>query len=161
MLQTWDLERREQQYCDTINHNPGRLQFDLYQSQIQVGKHFFFYTRHHNNFSPSNNIQMQYAHEKSAETLLKHIEGSLPPPIFHEYIEKLFLRVNFMCVACSFLGAPIWMSSSIFSQKCSWRTKYKLKMKRVSILISQWSKKLRFVCKLYTNLHCFVRFVWS
>ena len=32
----------------SINHNPGRLEFNLYQTLFS--KHFFFYTRHQNNF---------------------------------------------------------------------------------------------------------------
>ena len=42
ILKSCDLDRRYQQYCDTINRNPGILQFDLHQNQTCVCKHFFF-----------------------------------------------------------------------------------------------------------------------
>ncbi|GFY06920.1 hypothetical protein TNCV_4090221 [Trichonephila clavipes] len=35
-----DFDRREQQYWDMISHNPGTLQFDLYQCPKHAGTHF-------------------------------------------------------------------------------------------------------------------------
>ena len=53
------------------------------------------YTRHHNNFSPGNNIQMLFVHEKPAELLyLNTLLISLLPLIFYECVEKLSIKTN-------------------------------------------------------------------
>ncbi|GFY22917.1 hypothetical protein TNCV_2181781 [Trichonephila clavipes] len=52
---------------NTINHNPGMLQFNLYQSPELLELISAFYTRHHNNFSPDNNVLMQFVYERLAE----------------------------------------------------------------------------------------------
>ncbi|GFW52745.1 hypothetical protein TNCV_2393251 [Trichonephila clavipes] len=37
-----DLDRREQQNCDTTNRNPGTLSFDRYLRQKRTDKYFCF-----------------------------------------------------------------------------------------------------------------------
>ena len=37
------MESRSSRSCDAISHNPSKLQFDLYQSQTRVSKHFYLH----------------------------------------------------------------------------------------------------------------------
>ena len=58
------------QYSDKVNRNTGRLQSTSTKVRNVPVSISSFYTRHHNNVSPFNDVQMHFVFEKPGEKIL-------------------------------------------------------------------------------------------
>ncbi|GFW82222.1 hypothetical protein TNCV_5056971 [Trichonephila clavipes] len=66
--QSLDLDRCEQQYCDTINRTIlVRYDSTFIKVRNVLVRISASYSRLHNSFSPGNNVQKQFVYDKSAE----------------------------------------------------------------------------------------------
>ncbi|GFW34077.1 hypothetical protein TNCV_287611 [Trichonephila clavipes] len=79
-----DLERREQQYCGTINRNSGTLNSTFIEVRKVLVSISTSYTWHHN-ISPGSNVQMQFGTATAGSDVVQ-----FGCPIFDDFFQHLW-----------------------------------------------------------------------